>query len=200
VTVGFTRSSNGTGAGRRKLRDLVVGLVAGLVAGLVGSWAMNQVGPALEQFRQARHQVIVAGNGGESQPEGSGGQGASKDGGEESATVKVARIVSRTTLGRDVPEGSEVLAGNVVHFVFGGLTGAGYGAMAEVWPVITRGRGLLFGTLVWAAADEAALPLLGLSGPPSRYPLSRHLEGLTAHFVYGVTTDFVRRLIRRSVS
>ena len=59
---------------------------------------------------------------------------------------------------------------------------------------------LLLGTLLWAGADEAALPALGLSAPPVRYPAPTHAEALAPHLVDGLTTDTVRRLIRRTLS
>ena len=50
---------------------------------------------------------------------------------------------------------------------------------------------------VWAGADELAMPLLGLSRRD--YPLEAHLQAFTAHLVYGVTTEAVRRLFRRAL-
>ena len=105
-----------------------------------------------------------------------------------------------TAGGRVLRESSERLAGNVVHFVFGALNGAWYAVAAERWPLVARGRGLLLGTLLWAGADEAALPALGLLAPPVRYPVPTHAEALATHLVYGLTTDTVRRLIRRTLS
>jgi putative membrane protein len=72
--------------------------------------------------------------------------------------------------------------------------------MTEMWPHVATGRGTLFGTLLWAGADEAALPALGLTAPPARYPMSTHARSLTTHLVYGLTTDTLRRLIRRALS
>jgi uncharacterized protein DUF1440 len=179
--------------------DVVVGLVAGVVAGVIGAWAMNQVGPALDQLRHAGQRRANGGHGEESKKKKSGQQRANSDE-DQSATVRVARIVSRAALGHDVPEDSQHLAGNAVHFTVGALNGAMYGAMAEIWPHVVAGRGTLFGALLWASADEAALPALGLAAPPTRYPISSHAESLTTHLVYGLTTDTVRRLIRRALS
>jgi len=47
--------------------------------------------------------------------------------------------------------------------------------------------------------DEGAVPLLGLSKPPFDYPLSTHIYAMTSHFVFGVTTEIVRRAVRRGV-
>jgi len=52
---------------------------------------------------------------------------------------------------------------------------------------------------VCAALDEAALPVPGLSKPPTEHPLSSHGLALASHVVYGLTTDGVRRLVRRAM-
>jgi uncharacterized membrane protein YagU involved in acid resistance len=58
-------------------------------------------------------------------------------------------------------------------------------------------RGLGFAALhSWFAADEVAMPVLGLSEPTTRRPLEMHLQSLTAHLVYGAMTEVVRRLVR----
>ena len=44
---------------------------------------------------------------------------------------------------------------------------------------------------------EAVVPALGLSKPPTEYPLSNHLYSLASHFVYGASTEATRRLARR---
>jgi hypothetical protein len=56
--------------------------------------------------------------------------------------------------------------------------------------------GVPFGAILFAGADEVALPALGLSDKPAAYPLSTHVYGLVSHAVYGVTTETVRRIVR----
>jgi uncharacterized membrane protein YagU involved in acid resistance len=53
-----------------------------------------------------------------------------------------------------------------------------------------------FGTTVWLAADEIAMPLLGLSDSTTRRPLEMHLQSLVAHRVYGTATEVTRRSVR----
>jgi uncharacterized protein DUF1440 len=202
---------------------LVAGAFAGLLGGLAGAWAMNQVSPVLGKLAELAPQLVgsttrdhehrrageprraelspsASGEHGEpaqraaAQPQGANGD-APGDPASESSTVKVARTVSRTIAGRDLRPGTEAAAGNVVHFAFGGALATAYGILAEIVPDITAGRGLLWGLVVWAVADEAALPLVGLSGPPARYPVSTHALALTGHCVYGVTTEVVRRAV-----
>jgi uncharacterized membrane protein YagU involved in acid resistance len=74
--------------------------------------------------------------------------------------------------------------------------GALYGALWEVSPRTRQMGGAAFGTAVWAAADEVAVPLMGLSRPTTEHPPARHAHAFAAHIVYGVTTEVVRRGVR----
>jgi putative membrane protein len=68
-----------------------------------------------------------------------------------------------------------------------------------VKPETSKALGLPFGTALWLAGDEIAVPALGLSGNPLEYPVSSHLQALAAHCIYGVTTDLVRRAMRKAL-
>jgi uncharacterized membrane protein YagU involved in acid resistance len=75
--------------------------------------------------------------------------------------------------------------------------GALYGVLAETSPRFTKlvgGSG--FGAAVWIAADEVAVPLLGLAEPDAEYSVEAHTQSFAAHMVYGVATDVVRRGVR----
>jgi hypothetical protein len=43
------------------------------------------------------------------------------------------------------------------------------------------------------------VPLIGLSKGPAEYPLSTHIYSLASHFIYGFTTEAVRRTLRRTI-
>jgi putative membrane protein len=118
---------------------------------------------------------------------------------DEDSTVKTARIISRRVFHRELPEEQKERAGLAVHYAFGSTVGALYGALCEVVPALARGAGLPFGTAVWLGANEIAVPAFRLGKPPTRVPLSEHVFSLATHFVYGLTTDTVRRLIRRAL-
>jgi putative membrane protein len=122
----------------------------------------------------------------------------SPDDGEEQepATVKAAETISEIILGHQLAENEKEIAGDLVHYATGAASGAVYGAAAELAPELTVGAGIPFGTAVWLIVDEGAVPLLGLSKRPTEYPLSTHIYALASHFVYGLTTDIVRRAVR----
>jgi uncharacterized membrane protein YagU involved in acid resistance len=115
------------------------------------------------------------------------------------ATERVAELVAEEVLHRKLTKREKELGGEIAHYATGATSGAVYGAMAEVTPLATIGYGLPFGATVWAVADEGLVPALGLSKPATAYPLSVHLYALASHLVYGLTTELVRRQVRRLI-
>ncbi len=138
----------------------------------------------MNRFQAALSRVESGGN--------SGGGG-----GDEPATVKVAEAVSTTVFDHQLTESEKKTAGPAVHYGFGAFNGALYGAMAKSMPGLAAGGGLLFGAGLWALADEAAVPALGLSKAPTEYPAQVHMNALAAHLVYGAIVDASRRLIEK---
>jgi putative membrane protein len=84
----------------------------------------------------------------------------------------------------------------MLHFGFGASAGAAYGVYVDTTSE-DRASGVAFGSALWAAADEIAMPLLGLSDSTLQRPLEMHTQSFVAHLVYGVVTERVRRLVRR---
>lgn len=116
---------------------------------------------------------------------------------EEDTTVKTASAISEGLFKHSLSEREKRIAGPVVHYAFGTFVGGLYGAAAEKLPSVTAGAGLPFGAAFWLIADETAVPLLRLSGPPAHYPLSLHLYALVSHLVFGWTAETVRVRLRR---
>lgn len=165
------------------------GAAAGAVGGLVGSWTMNRFRALLSQAsKKAREQ---------SDEKPLQEQPAREEDGD--ATQKIASRLASAALGRELTRHERAVAGPIVHYAFGSLSGGVYGAAAELFPRISKGFGLPFATVLWLAADEAAVPALGLSRPALDYPLSSHLSALAAHAVYGITTELVRRVLRSTL-
>ncbi|MGI8917829.1 MAG: DUF1440 domain-containing protein [Pyrinomonadaceae bacterium] len=176
------------------------GLAAGAAGGLVASVVMNQF--------QSWLGGTIAGterwHGAQSLQQGSPDHGAARElkerGSEDpadDAAMRLANVVSEGVLDRGLSKHEKDAAGTAVHYVFGATTGAWYGAAAEAFPVVTAGGGLAFGGLVWLTADEGVVPALGLSKSPTEYPLQIHAYAFASHLVYGLTTELVRRAVRR---
>jgi len=161
------------------------GLAAGAIGGVVASWVM-------EEFQSVWMKVTK-------NVQSQNGSNETEKSNEEPATVKAAEQVSEKLFHHHLEKDEKGWAGNAVHYATGGTSGAVYGLAAEFAPAVTVGGGVPFGTAVWLGIDEAAVPLLGLAKGPTKYPVSTHAYALASHFVYGLTTEVVRRALRSSV-
>lgn len=166
---------------------LLKGLTAGLVGGLVASWTMNRfqdVWFGLADKRQPEESLPASG---EDQEE------------QDDTTVRTASAISEGLFDHKLTAREKKIAGPAVHYTLGTGVGGLYGAVAELAPTVTAGRGLPFGAAFWLVVDEGAVPVLGLAKGPAAYPLSTHVYALTSHFVYGLTTELVRRSLRKAL-
>ena len=153
--------------------DAARGAAAGLLGGLLAAGAMSLM-----------HTVLAGGDagGGRSTP-------------PEDPTVKVATAATRL-VGYRLGESQKAPAGSVVHYAFGAVVGAVYGAAAELVPIVSTAFGLPFGAAVWLGAHVVAVPALGLAESPARLPTAKEAEEFGMHLVYGWITELVRRVLR----
>jgi hypothetical protein len=175
------------------------GTTAGLLGGLVASWTMNQFQAgwtrAIEGFEKPHGAQSMQPS--ERQQPAQDSEQNRED--QDDATVKAAKTISEGIFGHELKEGEKESAGAAVHYALGTATGGLYGAVAEVLPEVTLGAGLPFGAAFWLVADETAVPLLGLSKPPTEYPLSTHVYAFASHLVFGLTAELVRRAVRKAL-
>ena len=161
-------------------------IAAGAVAGLVGTWAMS------EAQRLWTHAVDG------DAPESAGGRHDARDWQERSehqnSNELAAQAVARVMLGRSLTRQELRVAAPLSHYLFGAAMGAVYGVYAQRRQAPASGAA--FGTTVWLAADEIAMPLLGLSQSTARRPLEMHLQSLVAHLVFGAATEMTRRSLQ----
>ncbi|HEV7859051.1 MAG TPA: DUF1440 domain-containing protein [Pyrinomonadaceae bacterium] len=186
-------------SGRGQDGDVSKGLVAGIVAGLAAAWTMNQFQALLSKLVEGQERS----HGAQSLQQGSPQRGAGRElqerGSEDEtddATERLANIVSEGVFDHQLTEGEKAIAGTAIHYGFGVTSGALYGVLAELAPGVKAGAGLPFGATIWLTADEGMVPLLGLSKSPTEYPPSVHAYSLASHFVFGLTTELVRRAVR----
>lgn len=164
------------------------GLVVGLISGIAAGWVMNQFF-GLEDLLQKQK----AGSAAEREQT----EKQEENRAEDNPTVTLAEVIARNVFHQQIPQGDKKLAGDVVHYGYSAVMGGIYGAMAEFVPATTLGFGTAYAAGLWLFGDELSLWLLGLSKPPSEYPLSSHLSGLGAHLVYGASTEALRRILRK---
>jgi putative membrane protein len=168
--------------------DVQKGMLAGFIAGLAGTWTMSEF--------QGWWSRAVDGR----EPHSAGGRHDARDWQERNegrnANELAAQAVATHAVGRDLTRAELKVAAPAVHYVFGSTLATMYGGLAETSPHVTAGVGIGYGVAVWAAADEVAMPILGLARRGQQYPVEAHLQSLAAHLVYGMTTEIVRRGVR----
>ena len=185
------RSTNGSG-----VNHLWKGLAAGLIGGLVASWTMNRFQDVWSNLAQGNQRPPGAPDA-LSPPERERAKARSEP--EDDTTVRTASAISEGLFHHKLTQKEKKIAGPAVHYALGTAVGGLYGAAAEIAPKVTAGTGLPFGAVFWQVVDEGAVPLLRLSKGPTAYPLSTHAYALSSHFVYGLTAEIVRRLVRRAL-
>jgi uncharacterized membrane protein YagU involved in acid resistance len=116
-----------------------------------------------------------------------------------SPSERLVETVFREVIHRPASRRTMMIGGSAVNLSFGAACGAIYGAAAEVEPRVTMGEGTLFGTAVFVAADEVALPLTGLAEAPHHTPPRRHAFALFSHLAYGAATEIARRILRETI-
>ncbi|PYS91386.1 MAG: hypothetical protein DMF64_12485 [Acidobacteria bacterium] len=186
----------------RRDGDVLKGLAAGIAGGLVASFVMNQFQALWSKLTEDEERS----HGAQSRQQGTPQHGVARelqargsDEEEDDATERTAQAIAEGVFDHKLSKPAKQTAGAAVHYAFGMTTGAFYGATCELLPEAAAGAGLPFGAFVWLTADEGVVPLLGLSKPPTEYPLEKHAYAFAAHLVYGLTTELVRRAVRAAL-
>lgn len=160
-------------------KNLLKGIVAGAVAGLVASFVMTKY----QELTQSLTSRDDENSGKKSEP----------------TTVKAANMITENLFDHKLKKSEKEFAGEAMHYLMGGVSGAIYGAAAEYSDLAKSGAGFPFGSAVWAVADDVVVPALGLSKSPLKYPLSTHAYALSSHWVYGLTSELVRKAVRKAL-
>ena len=113
--------------------------------------------------------------------------------GEEEPTEAFAEKLAGHHLDHDTKE----IAGEAIHWGFGALTGAAYGALAEFYPAATAKEGATFGMTLMALTHEKALPALDLSASPEDQSMREKSSEAASHVLYGVVAERVRSMVRK---
>jgi uncharacterized membrane protein YagU involved in acid resistance len=171
-------------------RDPVKGLIIGTVSGLVGTVLMTQFQNLSKKLTDRWEK-----------PRTKSAESQKSEKEKQDSTVIAAAKIAEAT-GHKLPAKTKKKAGNLVHCGFGSTVGSGYGLMRESGPKPFRYMdsvlaGATYGTGVFLAAHEVAVPALKLSASPFEDPLPEHVSHLLSHLVYGVGTALTYGLLRK---
>ncbi len=168
-------------------KSLCKSMMAGAIGGFVAAFAMNQFQAAVSAVSaSALHKERQRKDWPEPGPQ-------AKSSGDD-ATVKAAKAISTAIFDHELREDEKRWAGPAVHYGLGAALGALYGALA-LSTEVEVGAGTAYGSAVWLGADEIAVPMVGLSGPPTETPLTGHVSALASHLVFGLVTHLTRKLV-----
>jgi putative membrane protein len=166
---------------------MMKGILAGAIGGLAGTWAMSEA--------QRAWTCAVEGEA----PESAAGKHDARDWQErqehQNSNEIAAQVLATHVIGRPLDRRELGVAAAAVHYTFGAVVGALYGAYTEHLRHRGAGTGIALGTTVWLVADEIAMPLLGLSRPTTRRSVEMHLQSLAAHLVYGCIAAMTQRAV-----
>lgn len=168
-------------------RNAAVGVASGLAAALIMD--IFQKGLSVAKSELEQHEGEQRRSTGETPLSSS-----------EPSTLKLADRLSQVFTGGPIPGDDRRTASNLVHYGFAAVLGGVYGGIGEAYPKIRTGFGLLYGMGVWAVADETMVPVLGLSPPPQKVPLSTHLYALASHVVFAAKLEACRRAIEAALA
>ncbi len=143
-------------------------LPKGLIAGLMGGLVATAVKTIAEKFYPPRTQ------------------------GQTPAPAVLADKVA----GHELSPTKSMVATEAIHWTFGAMAGAAYGALVEYYPAASAKEGASFGAALEGLTHESVLPAMGLSGNPTR---REHTSELATHVAYGVVTELVRGIVRRAL-
>jgi putative membrane protein len=146
-------------------------LAKGMIAGLVGGIVATAAKSAAERIYPPRVQ------------------------GEAEPPVVLAEKIA----GHELAPAPKAVAAESIHWTFGAVAGAAYGALAEFYPAATGRQGVNFGMTLMALTHEGALPALGLSAQPKDQTTREKSSEMVTHVVFGLVTETVRRMVRSRI-
>ena len=106
-------------------------------------------------------------------------------------------VLAERVAGHPLTKEQGTVAIQSIHYGFGAVTGAVYGAAAEVVPLVTVGYGSVFGVVLQLFTHETLVPAMGLDVPAPQQPIREHVSEFFSHILYGLATESVRRWLRK---
>ena len=106
-------------------------------------------------------------------------------------------LLAEKLAGHELAAAQKEIAAERLHWGFGAMTGAAYGALAEYYPQATAKDGAGFGMALTSLTHGTALPALGLAAEPEDQTIRERTSEMATYVVYGMVTETVRRVVRK---
>ncbi len=108
-------------------------------------------------------------------------------------------VLAEQVAGHPLSNGQKQVALQGIHWTFGAIAGAVYGAAVELEPKAAAWRGAGFGLALNRLTHQSVLPKMGLAQPTVRQSTQERQSEWVTHAIYGITTDLVRRIVRKGL-
>jgi putative membrane protein len=106
-------------------------------------------------------------------------------------------VLAENFAGHELVGTQKEVATEAIHWGFGALAGAAYGALAEYYPAATAKDGAGFGMALSSLTHGTMLPAMGFAAVPEEQTTRERTSEMASHVVYGVVTETVRRVVRK---
>jgi uncharacterized membrane protein YagU involved in acid resistance len=165
---------------KSETRDLLQDVFVGAAGGVVGTVVLERISSKLYEWedKQARNRED------EVRKEGD-------------PPMQLAKRVSDDVLRLNLPEEKKRSLAMGIHYGFGAMAGALFGALAPRARFLGAGLGAVYGTLLWLIGDEIGMPMMGLSKPSQEYPWQTHARAWAAHVGYGAAVVSTYKLANK---
>jgi putative membrane protein len=106
-------------------------------------------------------------------------------------------VLAEKIAGHELAVTEKAAAAESIHWGFGALAGAAYGAVVEYYPAATAKDGATFGMALSSLTHGTVLPAMGLSAAAEEQTVRERTSEMASHVLFGVVTETVRRVVRR---
>lgn len=105
-------------------------------------------------------------------------------------------VLAEQIAGHHLAQPERTVASESIHWSFGLMAGAAYGALAEFYPAATAKDGAAFGLALMTLTHENLLPAMDLSAPPDEQTSHERTSEEATHVLFGVVAENVRSFTR----
>jgi len=105
-------------------------------------------------------------------------------------------VLAEKLAGHRLDDDTKFVASEAIHWGFGAVAGAAYGALAEFYPAATAKEGASFGLALMTLTHETALPAMGLGAASEDQTAREHTSEAATHLLFGVVAEKVRKIVR----
>jgi putative membrane protein len=169
-----------------KQPNLIRGALIGAVAGVLGSYAKALAEPPLQTLTEAWFPPTPA----EKKMIGADPSGR-LDHMPPAEMIQAAADAAH----RPISKQDKLRDQQFIHYGVGAGTAAVYGALAEVYPGVTRGQGVPAGAVLYGLTHASAVPATGFQAWPWQLPVAAVLWEALSHLVFGLTVEVTRQAL-----